>query len=187
MLLFNPPAPQTGALLRDTDVMAVDRLGASARDLDYNTVWTAVLGYDVEIEVPYYGLRSTDPNTTVGWIGREECKPGHVPEGQSVLVVQARPSWSAVHYDAPPEKNIDRLSQRAADLLGDPRLTAPDWTDWQGWKYAFPDGSVDDDAHSAATREGVYVCGDWVAGTGRLDAAIENGLTTGAALADALA
>lgn len=186
VLLLNPPAPQTATLLRDTGVEAVDHLGAAARTVEYQAVWTAVLGYDFEIDVPYYGLRSEAPTPTVGWIGREECKPGHVPKGQSVLVVQAGPNWTSDHYDAPPEDNIDRLCRRTAEIIGDRRLTAPAWTDWQGWKYAFPQEAVEDRARLTAARNGVYVCGDWVAGTGRLDAAVENGLATGSALVDAL-
>jgi hypothetical protein len=35
-----------------------------------------------------------------------------------------------------------------------------------------------------AAAEGVYAAGDWVAGEGRVDAALQNGLETGEALAD---
>jgi predicted NAD/FAD-dependent oxidoreductase len=54
-LLVTPPAPQTATLLRETEVQAADRLGDAAGDVEYRTVWTAVLGYGFEIDAPYYG------------------------------------------------------------------------------------------------------------------------------------
>jgi predicted NAD/FAD-dependent oxidoreductase len=183
-LLLNPPAPQTADLLRETGVDAVDRLGNAAAEVDYRTVWTAVLGYGFEIDAPYYALVNADKEHAVGWIGREECKPGHVPDGETVLVVQASPGWSTERYDNPPEQNIAVLAQHAANIIGDERLTDPNWTDHQGWRYALPEEGVRDEAVRAAARDGVYVTGDWVAGDPRLHAAVRNGLETGDAVAD---
>ncbi|MCS3649866.1 hypothetical protein GGQ08_001160 [Salinibacter ruber] len=186
-LLLNPPAPQTAELLSETGIDAVDRLGEAADAVEYRTVWTAVLGYDFKIDVPYYALVNADKGHEVGWIGREECKPGHVPEGRSVLVVQASPEWSTERYDAPPEDNIADLARHAADIIGDGRLTDPDWTDHQGWRYALPDNGLQDGPRRRATHKGVYVTGDWVAGAARLHAAIRSGLETGEHMASALA
>ncbi|WP_103027134.1 NAD(P)/FAD-dependent oxidoreductase [Salinibacter altiplanensis] len=185
-LLLNPPAPQTAALLDETGIEAVDQLGNAAAAVDYRTVWTAVLGYDFEIDVPYYALVNADKEHAVGWIGREECKPGHVPDGETVLVVQASPDWSTERYDDPPEQNIAVLAQHAAEIVGDERLTDPDWTDHQGWRYALPEAGVRADAVRAAAQKDVYVTGDWVAGEARLHAAVRNGLGTGDAVAEAL-
>ncbi|PSQ86190.1 MAG: NAD/FAD-dependent oxidoreductase [Bacteroidetes bacterium QS_3_64_15] len=183
-LLLNPPAPQTADLLTDTDVRAVDRLGEAAAAVEYRTVWTAVLGYDFEIDAPYYALVNADKEHEVGWIGREECKPGHVPNGETVLVVQASPDWSTERYDDPPAHNIADLARHTAEIRGDQRLADPDWADHQGWRYALPDEDVQDEAVRAAARDGVYVTGDWVAGEARLHAAVRNGLKTGDTVAD---
>ncbi|MFB6099477.1 MAG: NAD(P)/FAD-dependent oxidoreductase [Salinibacter sp.] len=185
-LLLNPPAPQTADLLTDTGVQAVDRLGEAADAVDYRTVWTAVLGYDFEIDAPYYALVNADKEHDVGWIGREDRKPGHVPDGETVLVVQASPDWSAARYDDPPEQNVAALARHAADIMKDPRLADPDWTDHQGWRYALPEAGVRTDAVWAAARHGVFGTGDWVAGEARLHAAIRNGLETGETVAAAL-
>ena len=183
-LLLNPPAPQTADLLTDTDVRAVDRLGEAAAAVEYRTVWTAVLGYDFEIDAPYYALVNADKEHEVGWIGREECKPGHVPNGETVLVVQASPGWSTARYDGPPQQNVATLARHTAEIRGDQRLADPDWADHQGWRYALPDEDVQDEAVRAAARDGVYVTGDWVAGEARLHAAVRNGLKTGDTVAD---
>ncbi len=186
-LLLNPPAPQTAGLLDETGIDAVDRLGEAAGAVEYRTVWTAVLGYDFKIDVPYYALVNADKDHEVGWIGREECKPEHVPEGRSVLVVQASPEWSTERYDAPPEDNVADLARHAAAIIGDGRLTDPDWTDHQGWRYALPDDGLREDPRRGAAHEGVYVTGDWVAGAARLHAAIRSGLETGEQMASTLA
>jgi len=183
-LLLNPPAPQTADLLTDTGIQAADRLGEAASAVDYQTVWTAVLGYGFEIDAPYYALVNSDKEHEVGWISREERKPGHVPEGETVLIVQASPDWSTARYDDPPEQNVADLARHAAAIMDDPRLADPDWTDHQGWRYALPEAGVRADVVRTAAQHGLYVTGDWVAGEARLHAAIRNGLETGDAVVD---
>jgi predicted NAD/FAD-dependent oxidoreductase len=187
-LLLTPPAPQTAALLEtvDWDAGARADLLSATRDVDYRTIWTAVLGYPFELDRPYYALVNTDKEHEVGWIAREECKPGHVPDGESVLVVQANHGWSVERYDADPERNVADLAAHAAAVLDDERLTSPAWTDHQGWRYALPESGLRRGARSAAEEAGLYVLGDWVAGEARLHAAVRSGLDTGERLADAL-
>ncbi len=81
VLLLNPPAPQTADLLRSAewDADACDSLADAVEDVPFRTVWTGVFHYPLELERPYYALVNTDKDHEVGWIGREECKPGHVP------------------------------------------------------------------------------------------------------------
>ena len=180
-LLLNPPAPQTAALLRDAewDAPVREALVDAVGDVAYRTVWTAVLQYPVALDVPYYGLVNTDKEHAVGWLSREECKPGHVPDGESLLVVQANHEWSVERYDADPAENVAALADHAADIVGDDRLADPTWTDHQGWRYAQPEGGVDHGPVDSARREGLFLLGDWVAGEGRLHAALANGLDAG--------
>jgi renalase len=187
-VVLNPPAPQTATLLRDAEWNAPvrDSLADAVADVDYRTVWTAVLHYRFELEVPYYALVNTDKEHPVGWISREECKPGHVPDGDCLLVVQANHDWSVTHYDDDPAENVARLADHVADVVGDPRLREPDWNDHQGWRYALPETDVDRSPLEAAEAENIFCVGDWVAGEPRLHAALANGLDTGERLADAL-
>jgi len=186
-VVLNPPGPQTADLLRSAawDADARDAL-ADAADLPYRTVWTAVLHYPFEIDVPYYGLVNVDKDHDVGWISREECKPGHVPGGESLLVVQANHEWSVAHYDDDPAGNVAALADRAADVVGDERLRDPDWTDHQGWRYALPEDGAPGEPLRSAEAAGLYATGDWVAGEARLHAALANGYDTGERMADAL-
>ena len=186
VLLLNPPAPQTAELLRDAEWDAALRedLVEAVDAVPYRSVWTAILHYPFELDVPYYAVINTDKEHEIGWISREECKPGHVPDGESLLVVQAGQDWSERHYERDAEDNVAALIDRTADLLGDERLREPDWTDHQGWRYAIPDGAVrKGPVESAAEEHSLYCVGDWLPGEGRVHAALRNGLDTGEQLA----
>ena len=181
LLLCNPPAPQTARLLRGADWesavkdVLVDAIGA----VEYRTIWSGVLGYEFDLDVPYYGLVNPGKDHEIGWISREECKPGHVPDGETVLIVQANRAWSIEKYDADPMENLAELARLTTDVVGDDRLENPAWTDHQGWRYALPENGVARGPCESAEREGLYLLGDWVAGEGRLHAALRNGLETG--------
>ncbi|ELY52744.1 NAD(P)/FAD-dependent oxidoreductase [Natronorubrum bangense] len=181
VVLLNPPAPQTADLLRSAEWDS-DRRGPLLEAVDavpYRTIWTGVLHYPFDLEVPYYALVNTDKAHEIGWISREECKPGHVPDGESLLIVQANHEWSVDHYDADPDANLEALAELSADVLDDERLLEPDWTDHQGWRYAQPEAAVDREPLREAEAEGLYCLGDWVAGEARVHAALRNGLEVG--------
>ena len=179
------PAPQTADLLRSAewDDEVRETLLEAVEAVDYRTIWTAVLHYEFELDRPYYGLVNVDKGHDVGWISREECKAGHVPDGESLLVVQANHEWSVEHYDDDPAENVAALAEMTADVVGDERLGDPGWTDHQGWRYALTEGGVQSGAVQSAAEVNLYCVGDWVAGEARLHAALRNGLETGERLA----
>ena len=184
-LVCNPPAPQTAALLREADWDDPVRadLVEAVESVDYRTVWTAILGYEFPIDRPYYALVNPNKTGDIDWLAREECKPGRVPDGQSVLLVQANSDWSVAHYDDPPAENVASLASVTADILEDQRLGDPDWTDHQGWRHALPENGAPEGPLRAAEASGLYVVGDWVPGKARLHAAVRNGLDTGERIA----
>jgi predicted NAD/FAD-dependent oxidoreductase len=188
VLCCSPPAPQTATLLAgaDWDSPLREELVAAAEAVPYRTVWTAVLGYEFELDVPYYALVNPEKDHDVGWISREECKPGHVPDGESVLIVQAGHEWSVDHYDDPPAANVAALAEMTAEVIGDERLASPAWTDHQGWRYALPEAGVASEPIERARDHDLYCLGDWVTGEPRAHAALRNGLDTGEHLADRL-
>jgi len=188
VLVCNPPAPQTVDLLEDADWEDPLRgeLAEAIDDVTYRTIWTAILRYPFDLDVPYYALVNTDKAHEIGWIAREECKRGHVPDG-SLLVVQANHEWSVTHYDDPPAENVARLAELTAGVLDDERLTDPEWTDHQGWRYALPEENTPRGLLEEAQNHDLYCLGDWVAGEARLHAALRNGLETGERLSYAVA
>ncbi|NKE35663.1 NAD(P)-binding protein [Natronococcus sp. JC468] len=180
-VVLNPPAPQAAAVLEASawDADRRDSLVAALGDVSYRRVWTGVFHYPFELEVPYYALVNVDTDHEVGWVSREECKPGHVPDGESLLVVQANREWSAANEGRDPERNLAELAALTAGLLEDDRLTDPDWTDHQGWRYAILEDGAPSEPLRRAESAGLYCVGDWVAGEGRIHAALRSGLEVG--------
>jgi len=185
LLLCNPPAPQTEALLRTADWGAPirKRLVEALASVEYRTIWTAVLGYEFPLSKPYYALVNPGKDHEVGWIAREECKPGHVPDGESVLIVQANHDWSVAHLETPPKQVVDDMASLTGSIMDDDRLAEPNWTDHQRWRYALPENGVASGIVDEAAARDLYLLGDWVAGDGRLHAALRNGLDTGERIA----
>ncbi|ESP87451.1 NAD(P)/FAD-dependent oxidoreductase [Candidatus Halobonum tyrrellensis] len=191
-VLLTPPAPQTADLLESTDWRggweegALESLREAADAVPYRTIRTVVLNYGFELDVPWYGAVNTDDDHPVGWLSREECKPGHVPDGQTLLVAQMSPDWSVDHYDDDLADAADAAAARVATLVGDDRLREYDWADDQGWRYALPDEAADpsERAIERAREAGLFLAGDWVAGDGRVHEAVWNGVSVGEAMAD---
>ncbi|WP_336344002.1 NAD(P)/FAD-dependent oxidoreductase [Halalkalicoccus ordinarius] len=185
-LVMTPPAPQTAALLADAgwDDPLRGELVDAVEAVPYRTILTAVLHYPFEIDRPYYALVNVDKDHEIGWLSREECKPGHVPAGESLLIAQMAPAWSLERYGEPEETMAGTAAELVADLLDEPRLETPDWTDRQGWRHALPDAGIDDGVLARAEERSLYLAGDWVAGEGRVAAAFENGREVGRRLCD---
>jgi predicted NAD/FAD-dependent oxidoreductase len=185
-VLLTPPAPQTADLLAATewDDPLLAELHTTVGTVPYRTIYAVLLHYDFDVEHPWYGLVNTDREHEIGWLSREELKDGHVPDGETLLVAQMAPDWSASRYDDPPGAVKADAADLVAALLEDDRLANPDWTDRQGWRYALPDDGADTDVLAAGEPHGLYFAGDWVAGDGRVHLAVESGLDAGARIAE---
>ncbi|HET7324604.1 MAG TPA: FAD-dependent oxidoreductase [Halococcus sp.] len=187
-LVLTPPAPQTADLLARTE-WTEDLKGDledAIRTVPFRTTVSIVLHYPFELDRPYYALVNTDKNHDVGWLSREDCKPGHVPAGESLLVVQMSSEWSNARYNEPPEAVADAAAETTATLLDDDRLAAPDWTDCQGWRLAQPESGVDSGVLARAKNFGLFFAGDWVVGEGRVHLALRSGLDVGERIIDGL-
>ncbi|WEL21539.1 FAD-dependent oxidoreductase [Halorhabdus sp. BNX81] len=177
--------PPTGDLLASADWEADFRetLVAARQRQSYRTIDSVALHYPFEIDVPYYALVNTDKEHAVGWLSRESCKPGHVPDGEEILIVQLSPAWAAGRPDATPTEAADAASTHAATLLGDDRLAEPDWWDHERFTHALPGDRVNPALFEQALAHDLGLAGDWLAGTGRTHAALETGLDAGRRLA----
>ena len=185
-VVCTPPAPQTATLLRaaDWDSPVRAELVAAVESVSHRPVWTGVLGYEFDVDLPYYALVNPEKSHDIDWLAREECKPGHVPDGQSVWLVQANSDWSATHAADPPAENIEQLAATTAAIVGDERLADPDWSDHQHWPHALPEGGPSREPLRRAEAAGLYCAGDWVSGEARFHAALRDGLETGDRLLD---
>ncbi|WP_135303027.1 NAD(P)/FAD-dependent oxidoreductase [Haloarcula amylovorans] len=187
-VLLTPPAPQTADILGQAKWSHDDRrsIRHAVASVPYRTVVAGVLHYPFELDVPWYAAVNSDKDHDIGWVGREECKDGHVPDGESLLLVQMNEGWSVANYDERPDALIEHIAQRTAHLLDDDRLTDPDWTDYQHWRYSQSEATVEHDEIAVARDHDLFFAGDWVAGEPRLHAALRNGLDTGGTIVDAL-
>lgn len=184
-LVLTPAAPQTAALLDGATWDDGPRrdLVAAVDAVPYRTIVSVVLRYPFELDRPYYALVNTDRDHEIGWVSREECKPGHVPDG-SLLIVQMAPDWSAERCEDPAREVIADAIALTAGLLDDARLYEPAWTDYHCFRHALPDRGVDREAIDRAEAHDLYVAGDWVAGDGRVHLALKSGLEAGERITD---
>ena len=187
-VLLTPPAPQTADLLGEADWDHDDcrAFRKAAASVPYRTILAGLFHYPFELDVPWYAAVNTDKDHDIGWVAREECKAGHVPDGESLVLVQMNEGWSVANYDEHPDRMVEEMAHRLATLVDDDRLTEPDWTDYQHWRYAQPEGSVKDGALAGADDHDLYFAGDWVGSEPRLHAAIRDGLETGETIANTL-
>lgn len=184
-VLLTPPAPQTSDLFGSAnwEHRLCRDLRRKTATVPYRTIVSAILHYPHEIDLPYYGLVNSDKEHDIGWLSNEGCKDGHVPDGEGLLVVQMAHDWSVEHYDVPDTELTDAVSDKVADLLDDDDLAVPDWTDTQHWRYAQPEGVIEDGVLDEAASHDLYFAGDWVEGEGRVHLALRSGLEAGERIA----
>lgn len=180
-LLVTAPAPQAGSLLAATGWSSdrAIRLREVVGSVDYRAARTVVLGYDRPLDREWFGLRVEDGGP-VEWVGRESVKPGHVPGGEAILVVQMGDAWAREHEAAGVETVAPEVASRVASLVDAPWVSEPTWTDDQFWRYARPESSPPTEDIRVGEDGGLYFAGDWVAGDGRVDAALRSGLDVAA-------
>lgn len=182
-LVLTPPAPQTATLLETLDTPdepeAVRCLWQAVRDVRYVPQFAYIFAYDRRFDWPdnLYGLRSSDDQHPLAWIGLEDAKPGHVREGHRVVVVHTSPSWTAERVDSDPSSFTAEVLTWTSDLL-ETNLEDPAWVDTQRWRYSVPEGQVAAAGRAAGQEIGLFLAGDAVEGDGAVGAALESGLAT---------
>ena len=174
-LLLTPPAPQTIEILQNSGIAA--ELIEALKPARYHRQFCFALGFDGERERPgdFHALINTDRKHPIAWLSFENDKPGHVPAGQTVVIVQMQPSWSAEHF----EDDINELATfagvQAIQLLGWDDAK-PVWFDSQRWKFAHPYAAANLEKSRSAESDGIFVAGDALIGKGRVNKALETGL-----------
>lgn len=178
-VVFTPPAPQTQELVRASSMPqgAQDALLDGLGEAAYTSQFTIVLGFDRRLPRPdaFYALLNTDREHPIAWLSFEEDKPGHVPDGQSVVILQMAPHWTEAHFEADHGTLVHAAADLAEDLLGTP-CTDPTWSDTQRWRYALPTTAANQAKLQTAEQERLFVTGDALVGKGRVHRALEEGL-----------
>ncbi|WP_181686400.1 FAD-dependent oxidoreductase [Halorhabdus salina] len=170
----------------DWDAAVRGELARAADDIAHRTIDVVALHYPFAFEAEYYGLVSIERASDVVWMGREQCKPGHVPDGESVLTLQLGSLWSAANANATARETAIESAHYVARLVGDDRLREPDWWDHHRWGRGVPTAGLDAALHNRTLDAALAIAGDWVAGVGQAHAALASGLRAGRQLADRL-
>lgn len=183
-LLLTPPGPQTAELGAQMTGLPGDvhenwlgGLGAAR----YRSQFSIALGYAerLRLKAPFYALIHNDGQHPLAWLTVEDRKPGHVPDGQSVLIAQMQPAWTQQHYDAPREAVAEMAEKIVASVLApviDGDVPPSAWWGAQRWRYSLPDAGYAAATLRLAEPHGLFVAGDSVAGKGRVELALETGL-----------
>lgn len=192
-VLLTPPAPQSCRIL-EASVPTANGTGNALQTLadglkaaDYHAQFTFVLGYDREVcpEAEFYGAVNEDGSHDIAWIGLEHVKPKRVPDGESLFVVQMSAKWTASRVDAEPDRYLSDVKEMAAEVLG-VDLRRPSWYDTQRWRYSLPSAPADVDVLDEGADIGLFFAGDYVAGRGRVSAAMETGFQVGETIREQL-
>jgi hypothetical protein len=174
-VLITVPSGQAAELLEASQIPRLEaaQLAEILRNAKYRRCITVIFGVErVLTERPYYALVNTDRQHPVSWIGMEHAKPGHVPAGHSVVIAQMAGQYSAENWDEQPASVIAEVAEMVSTVLGED-LRAPDWTEYQKWRYALPDQTVSEQTLNGVVP-GLWFAGDWGRG-GRVHLAAQVG------------
>ena len=143
------PAPQAAELLADASALATE-----AARVRYAPCWTAMIGFDTPVELPWDGLFVNQG--PLGWIANDGAKPGR---GEPVSVLHANADWSRRHLELDQEAVVATLLEAFAAIVGRP-LPAVAWSRAHRWLYSLADNPLDTDCLWDGDL-GIGACGDW--------------------------
>ncbi len=179
VLLLTPPAPQTVGLLVNTnaDAPIIAKMVAVLEQVPYHSQFSVLLNFNANVPLPNkaFALINSDREHQLAWLSDEGHKAGHVPQGETLLVAQMSPNWSAEHYDDSPASIISGAYQAVSSLLGD-NLPTLHWSDSQRWRYAHPYAAAKIEDTADAAEIGLFFAGDAFVGKGRVPGALKTGL-----------
>ena len=175
-VVLTPPAPQIAHLLADR----APTLAGRARSLDFSPTWALMVVFADPLAIDADAIFINDG--PLSWMARDASKPGRpaAAKGHHTWVVHASPEWSRQHLELSPQQveplMVDAISSVAARFDADlPEITH---TRAHRWRFARADGPLDDGFLCDPEAPGLFVCGDWLAGS-----RIEGAFTSGAATA----
>lgn len=178
-VLLTSPAPQSLVILEASGLGDSPLAGALGK-AEYHRQFTFAFGFADPPARPgnFHALINTDGEHPVSWLSFENDKPGHVPDGQTVVAVQMQPEWSRRHFEGEITDLAEFAREKLLGLLD--WKTDPAWCDSHRWKFAHPSSAIDSDLIGSGESDGLFVAGDALIGKGRIDRAIETGLDAAA-------
>lgn len=180
-VILTAPAPQAARLLLDSGLphRREEALLGSLGKVRYRPQFSFILGFSGPVVRPhlFHALVNTDGQHPVSWVSFEEDKPGHVPDGDSVVVVQMSPHWSAAHLERPREELLAIAHRELSTLIPDAGRPVS-WWDSQRWTLSHPESAADPSGVQQGEDLGLYLAGDTLTGRARVPLALKSGLAT---------
>lgn len=176
-VLLTPPAPQTVEILSASTGPGCTDLMDALRRVDYASQFAFILGYERAWKLPVgvYGWINSDTDYPIAWLSREEAKPGHVPEGQRVVICQMQPWWTKQHFHDPVDSLVPEVAAYSARILGN-EANSFDWYDHQRWRYARPQTRLSLMDARRGEAHGLFLAGDFLAEQAGVPEALHQGL-----------
>lgn len=142
----------------------------------YAPCWALMLAFDQGSVDLASSLRPSG-DAAIGWIARDDSKPGRLGT-RATVVVHATPAWSRAHLEETQEAV-------AAQLLAAFRATTgataePDFAAAHRWRYALVEEALGEPFLWDGAL-GLGACGDWCIGA-RVEAAFDSGDALGVAI-----
>lgn len=178
-ILLTPQPPKIYKLIKNIKKKdnLYERLKHSLQNVKYNHIMTFIFHYPFRHQRPYYGLINTDKKHSIGWISREESKKGHIPDGESVLIIQMSPRWSELNSDTSDNKLKYYVAEKIVDLLDNKKLKNPDWTVAKFWRNALPkDNKIDKQVLREIEKDNLFFAGDTTINEGRVHKSLSSGI-----------
>lgn len=182
-VLLTPPSPQivdliTASVFNDKEFQS--QLIQELQVAEYGKQVTVALAYQKKLssDLEYYALINTDKDHDIAWLSVEDEKPGHVPQGKSLIIAQMASKWTEGSYDKQPEDLISEAREKAEKLMGISEKVSKDdllFGDVQKWRFALPKKAADRSKLLPASKVGIFFAGDYLIGKGRVLDALNTG------------
>lgn len=175
--LVTVPAPQLGAIVAGVFPDAV----AIAEKVTMHPCWTLMLAFTQHVPLPFDAARF-DHSGVVGWLSRDQSKPGRPSASHDCWVIQATHSWSQAHLERSAEwiskqlyASFAKIAQRYDEKLYDPVYSAT-----HRWRYALATEQPGRPYLKHANGR-LAIAGDWLT-----ESRIESAWLSGRAAAEAI-
>jgi len=175
-VLLTPPAPQSQEILQASGLATLPLFNALSC-AEYHRQFTFSFGLEDAPQRPgtFHALINLDGKNPVAWISFENDKPGHIPDGVTVVGVQMQPNWSREHFEEDAAE-LSRIAWSHAATVLQWNDCQPQWFDSQRWKFAHPVRSADMSLIQSHESKGLFIAGDALIGKGRVNRALETGV-----------
>jgi len=182
-VLLTPPAPQIADVFKTSDLndkAGQKELQESFSECRYKSIISFALVFKGRLEKEYFALINSDRKHNISWLSFENDKEGHVPDNETMMIVQMADDWSKKYYEEKDEELLSKVFEEVRKIFPEDKLEERyNWGDVKKWKFALPEKTINEKVFEIGRRHNLFFAGDFVRGKGRVLDAFEEGLKTG--------